>query len=107
MLFRSVLQTTHNQFIASVKQGRGDRLKDAQHPELFSGLIWTGEQALELGLIDAIGNSSYVAREVIGQTDIVDFTLEQSPFDRFAKKFGASVAERLAIWMGFNGPQLR
>lgn len=105
--WQAVLQTTHKQFIASVKQGRGDRLKDAEHPELFSGLIWSGEQALELGLIDALGNSSFVAREVIGQTEIVDFTLEESPFDRFAKKFGASVAERLAIWMGFSGPQLR
>lgn len=105
--WQEVLQTTHKQFIASVKQGRGDRLKDAEHPELFSGLIWSGEQALELGLIDALGNSSYVARDVIGQKRIVDYTLEESPFDRFAKKFGASVAERMAIWAGFNGPQLR
>ena len=105
--WQEVLQTTHKQFIGSVKQGRGDRLKDAEHPELFSGLIWSGEQALELGLIDALGNSSFVAREVIGQKEIVDFTLQESPFDRFAKKFGASVAERMAIWMGFSGPQLR
>ncbi|MCK9534221.1 MAG: signal peptide peptidase SppA [Pseudomonas sp.] len=105
--WQSVLQTTHKQFIASVKQGRGDRLKDAEHPELFSGLIWTGEQALELGLVDALGNSSYVAREVIGQAEIVDFTLEESPFDRFAKRLGASVAERIAILAGFSGPQLR
>ncbi len=105
--WETVLQTTHRQFIDSVKQGRGDRLKYQDNPELFSGLIWSGEQALGLGLIDAFGNSSYVAREVIGHTEIVDFTLEESPFDRFAKKFGASVAERLAIWMGFTGPQLR
>ena len=105
--WETVLQTTHKQFIASVKQGRGDRLKDAEHPELFSGLIWSGEQALELGLIDALGSSSYVAREVIGHEKLVDFTLEESPFDRFAKKLGASVAERIAIWAGFNGPQLR
>jgi protease-4 len=105
--WQEVLQTTHKQFIASVKQGRGERLKDAEHPELFSGLIWSGEQALELGLIDALGNSSFVASEVIGQKEIVDFTLQESPFDRFAKKFGASVAERMAIWMGFSGPQLR
>lgn len=105
--WNTVLQTTHRQFIDSVKQGRGDRLKDAEHPELFSGLVWSGEQALELGLVDALGNSSHVAREVIGQENIVDFTLEQSPFDRFAKKFGASVAERLAVWAGFHGPQLR
>lgn len=105
--WKEVLQTTHKQFIASVKQGRGDRLKDAEHPELFSGLIWSGEQALQLGLIDALGSSSFVAREVIGAKEIVDFTLQETPFDRFAKKFGASVAERLAIWAGFNGPQLR
>ena len=105
--WQAVLQTTHKQFIASVKQGRGARLKDAQYPELFSGLIWSGEQALELGLIDALGNSSFVAREVIGHKDMVDFTVSESPFDRFAKKFGASVAERMAIWAGFNGPQLR
>lgn len=105
--WQEVLQTTHKQFIASVKQGRGDRLKDAEHPELFSGLIWSGEQALQLGLIDALGSSSFVAREVIGAKEIVDFTLQETPFDRFAKKFGASVAERLAIWAGFNGPQLR
>lgn len=105
--WETVLQTTHRQFVDSVKQGRGDRLKHQEHPELFSGLIWSGEQALELGLVDALGNSSYVARDVIGQAKIIDFTLEESPFDRFAKKFGASVAERLAIWAGIHGPQLR
>ncbi|EPN63339.1 signal peptide peptidase SppA, 36K type, partial [Pseudomonas syringae pv. actinidiae ICMP 19096] len=40
--WQSVLDTTHRQFIASVKQGRGDRLKDKDYPEMFSGLIWTG-----------------------------------------------------------------
>ena len=105
--WETVLQTTHRQFIDSVKQGRGDRLKDAEHPELFSGLIWSGEQALGLGLVDALGNSSYVAREVIGHEKLVDFTLQQSPFDRFVKRFGASVADRMAIWAGFAGPQLR
>ena len=53
--WQGVLETTHKQFIASVKSGRGDRLKVEQHPELFSGLIWSGEQALELGLVDALG----------------------------------------------------
>jgi protease-4 len=105
--WQGVLETTHRQFIASVKQGRGDRLKDAEHPELFSGLIWSGEQALQLGLIDALGNTSYVAREVIGEKELVDFTLEESPFDRFAKTLGASMAERIALWMGFQGPALR
>ncbi|MDP3816276.1 S49 family peptidase [Pseudomonas sp.] len=105
--WQGVLETTHRQFIASVKRGRGDRLKDAEHPELFSGLVWSGEQALQLGLIDALGNTSYVAREVIGEKELVDFTVEESPYDRFAKTLGASMAERIALWMGFQGPALR
>ncbi len=105
--WQSVLNTTHKQFIAAVKQGRGDRLKDAEHPELFSGLIWTGEQALQLGLIDGLGNTSSVARDVIGEKELVDYTVQESPLDRFAKKIGASVAEQAAMWMGFSGPTLR
>jgi protease-4 len=105
--WQSVLETTHRQFIDSVKQGRGERLKVEEHPELFSGLIWSGEQALALGLIDKLGNSSYVARDVIGAKDIVDFTVQDSPLDHFAKKLGASVAEQLAMWVGFQGPALR
>ncbi|MNE73147.1 Peptidase family S49 [compost metagenome] len=102
-----MLDTTHKQFIDSVKKGRGDRLKDKEHPELFSGLIWSGEQALQLGLIDGLGNTSYVAREVIKEKEVVDYTIQETPFDRFAKKLGASVAERLALWMGWQGPALR
>ncbi len=105
--WQSVLNTTHKQFIAAVKQGRGERLKDADHPELFSGLIWTGEQALQLGLIDGLGNTSSVARDVIGEKELVDYTVKETPFDRFAKKLGASVAEHAAMWMGFQGPTLR
>jgi protease-4 len=105
--WQGVLDTTHKQFIASVKQGRGERLKDAEHPELFSGLVWSGEQALKLGLIDGLGNTSYVAREVIGEKEVVDFTVQESPFDRFAKTLGASMAEHAALWMGFQGPALR
>ncbi|WLG99587.1 S49 family peptidase [Pseudomonas beijingensis] len=105
--WQGVLDTTHKQFIASVKKGRGERLKDKEHPELFSGLVWSGEQALPLGLIDGLGSASSVARDVIGQKDLVDFTIEESPFDRFSKKLGASIAEHLAMWMGFQGPTLR
>ncbi|QXI27062.1 S49 family peptidase [Pseudomonas vanderleydeniana] len=105
--WQGVLDTTHNQFIASVKKGRGDRLKDKEHPELFSGLVWSGEQALPLGLIDGLGSASSVARDVIGEKKLVDFTVQESPFDRFSKKLGASMAEQLAMWMGFQGPTLR
>ena len=105
--WQGVLNVTHEQFIASVKQGRGDRLKDKEHPELFSGLVWTGQQALPLGLIDGLGSAGSVARDVIGAKELVDFTVQESPFDRFSKKLGASVAEQLAMWMGFQGPTLR
>ncbi|AZC49424.1 signal peptide peptidase SppA [Pseudomonas chlororaphis] len=105
--WQSVLDTTHRQFIVSVKQGRGERLKDKDHPELFSGLVWSGEQALQLGLIDGLGSASSVARDVVGEKELVDFTVQESPFDRFSKKLGASVAEHLAMWMGFQGPTLR
>ena len=105
--WQGVLNTTHEQFIASVKQGRGDRLKDKEYPELFSGLVWTGQQALPLGLIDGLGSASSVARDVIGEKELVDFTVQESTFDRFSKKLGASVAEQLAMWMGFQGPTLR
>ncbi|MEX6503217.1 S49 family peptidase [Pseudomonas zhanjiangensis] len=105
--WKEVLKVTHQQFIDSVVRGRGERLKVDEHPELFSGLVWSGEQALQLGLIDALGNTSYVAREVIGEKNVVDFTVRESAFDRFAKKIGASVAEHLALWMGFQGPVLR
>ena len=105
--WQGVLNVTHEQFIASVKQGRGDRLKDKDHPELFSGLVWTGQQALPLGLIEGLGNASSVARDVIGEKELVDFTVQESAFDRFSKKLGASVAEQLAMWLGFQGPTLR
>ena len=105
--WQQVLDTTHKQFIDVVKKGRGDRLKDKDHPELFSGLIWSGEQALQLGLIDGLGSTSYVAREIIKEKEVVDYTVQETAFDRFTKKLGASVAERLALWMGFQGPALR
>lgn len=105
--WKSVLETTHKQFIDSVKQGRGDRLKDKEHPELFSGLIWSGEQALQLGLIDGLGSSSYVARELVGAKDLVDYTRQDTPLDRFAKKLGASVAAYAAMQISGTSPQLR
>lgn len=105
--WQSVLATTHQQFIDSVKRGRGDRLKADAHPELFSGLIWSGEQALELGLIDGLGSSSYVARELVGTEELVDFTRKENPLERFTKRLGTSVADRIALWMGFQGPALR
>lgn len=83
---RTMLGNIHEQFINVVKEGRGDRLKD--DGTLFSGLIWTGEQSLALGLIDGLGSASYVARELIGEENIVDFTYHPSPLEQFAERLG-------------------
>jgi protease-4 len=89
----TMLADIHRQFIEVVKQGRGTRLKDA--PELFSGLIWTGQKSIELGLADAVGSVDTVARDVIKAEDIVDFTPRQNLVERFARRFGAATAEAL------------
>jgi len=103
--WKGVLNTTHRQFIAQVRQGRGDRLVD--DASLFSGLIWTGEQALELGLIDGLGSAGYVAREVVGEENIVNFTEKLSPVERLAERFGARFAKTLATELGARAPMLR
>lgn len=107
VFWEGVLNTTHLQFIAQVKNGRGDRLKD--NPKLFSGLIWTGEQALELGLIDGLGGVDFVARELAGAEEIVDFTPQDSPFESLMSKLGASMGKSMASAVGItaSGIQLR
>ena len=85
-----MLDNIHKQFINVVKEGRGDRINN--DAKLFSGLFWSGEQALELGLIDGLANSSTVARDLIGAEDIIDYTPRPNYFDRFAGKLGASIA---------------
>jgi protease-4 len=88
-----MLDNIHQQFINVVKAGRGDRLSD--NPDLFSGLFWSGEQALPLGLIDGLANSSTVARDKIGAEKIIDYTPRPDYFDRFAGSFGASISQAL------------
>ncbi|SFW29161.1 S49 family peptidase [Nitrosovibrio sp. Nv17] len=90
---REMLGDIHAQFIQVVREGRGDRLKEI--PELFSGIVWTGQRSIELGLADAMGSAEYVAREVIQAERIVDYTTREGFAERFAKRFGAVMAEAL------------
>lgn len=90
---QGMLKEIHQQFIATVRKGRGDRLKESG--ELYSGLMWTGEQSLEMGLVDALGSSSYVARDVIGAETIVDFTPRGNYLDRLAERIGMTLGETL------------
>ena len=103
--FASILGDVHQQFIDAVKEGRGDRLKD--DPTIFSGLFWSGPQALELGLIDGLASPGQVAREMIGQEEIVDYTPQVNPFDAIVGKLGVTMADRFMAMVGIGSIRLQ
>nr|WP_297351847.1 signal peptide peptidase SppA [uncultured Caldimonas sp.] len=88
---QAMLDQIHQQFIAVVKQGREGRLKET--PEMFSGLFWNGEQAVQLGLVDHFGTLDYVAREVVKAEEVIDYTPRENVAERLAKQLGASIGE--------------
>jgi protease-4 len=93
---QALMDEIHQQFIAVVREGRGKRLKEG--PDTFSGLIWSGQKSIELGLADAIGSLDHVAREVIKAESIVDFTEKENLAEKFARRLGAGAAEALGGW---------
>ncbi len=101
---QQMLEEIHQQFIQVVRQGRGKRLKET--PDMFSGLIWTGEQGIALGLADALGSTESVARDVIKAENIVDYTPQEGFAERFAKRFGVAMAQTLnpltRSWFGLR-----
>jgi len=88
---QAMLNQIHEQFIGVVKTGRGDRLKES--PEMFSGLFWTGQQAVDMGLADALGSLDSVARDVVKASEVVDYTRHENVAERLAKRFGAAMGE--------------
>jgi protease-4 len=99
-----MLKEIHDQFIAVVKQGRGDKLK-VQNGELFSGLIFTGEKSVAIGLADALGSVDSVARDVVKAERLVDYTLQEGVLDRLGRRFGAAAGE--SIVKSLRGAALR
>jgi len=95
-----MLDVVHQQFIAKVKAGRGSRLHITN--DVFSGLVWTGEQAKSMGLIDGFGSSEEVSRDVIKIKEAVDYTEQGNAFEQFAKKLGAEVAVHLPVVLGMK-----
>src|SRR5262252_2584572 len=91
---QSMLDDIHQQFIDVVKKGRGKRLKET--PDIFSGLLWTGDKSVELGLADGFGSVDYVAREVIKAEEVFEYSKKQDIMERFARRFGAAMASALA-----------
>lgn len=88
---QTMLDEVHKQFIEVVRAGRGTRLKET--PEIFSGLFWSGQQAIALGLADQLGNLDFVAREIVKAEDIVDYTRRDNVAERLVKRFGAAMGE--------------
>jgi len=95
---QSLLNNIHQQFIDVVKTGRGKRLKET--PEMFSGLMWTGEQSIELGLADAYGSVDSVARDVIQAEKVLDYSVKDNIAERFAKRLGAGAVN--SFWKGLS-----
>ena len=102
---QQMLDQVHKQFIEVVRAGRGDRLKET--PQTFSGLFWTGQQAVEMGLADQLGNLDYVAREVVKAEDIIDYTQRENVAERLAQRFGAAVGAGAVKALQASGLQLR
>jgi protease-4 len=102
---QGLLDNLHQQFIGAVKQGRGERLKGGE--ELFSGLFWTGEESVGLGLSDGLGSPGYVAREVIGVEETVDYSQQRDLFERFAERIGTAFATTFAQLTGAATPVFR
>jgi protease-4 len=88
---QAMLDQIHTQFIQVVKKGRGDRLKET--PDTFSGLFWSGQQAVDMGLADSLGSLDGVAREVVKAPDVVDYTQRENVAERLVKRFGAAMGE--------------
>lgn len=91
---QSMLNQIHQQFITVVKEGRGDRLKET--PETFSGLFWTGQQAVTIGLADQLGSLDMVARDVVKAEEVIDYTRRENTVERLVKRFGTSVGTSMA-----------
>lgn len=102
---QKLIDDVHQQFIAVVREGRGKRLKET--PDMFSGLIWTGDKSVELGLADGFGTLDSVARDVIKAEDIVDYTQKEGLAEKVAKRFGAAAASTLAETVLRSSPLLR
>lgn len=102
---QTLLDDIHRQFIGVVREGRGKRLKET--PDMFSGLIWTGQKSVDLGLADAFGSMEYVAREVIKAENIVDYTQKDNIAEKFARRLGAGAASALLELMLRQAPLLR
>ncbi len=102
---QTLMKDVHQQFIGVVREGRGPRLKET--PEMFTGLVWTGQKSVELGLADGIGSLESVARDVVKAEAIVDYTQKENIAEKFARRFGASAANAVMEFALRYSPGIR
>lgn len=100
-----MLDNVHQQFIQDVKKGRGNRLKE--NPQMFSGLVWTGSEALPLGIIDGFGNMQSVARDIIKNTTVVDYTVKTNLLDELTNRISSSFVGEIASELGIKKGGIR
>ena len=91
---QGLINQVHGQFITAVKEGRGNRLKET--PDMFSGLVWTGEESIKNGIADAYGDDRTVAKDLIGAEKLEDFTQKEELFDKLVGKMGAAFGHALS-----------
>ena len=103
----TALKETHRAFIQNVRDGRGTRLKEKENEFLFSGLFWSGEEALKLGLIDGFADAQWIAKELVKAKDLVDYSPTLTLIDKISRRVGASMATKLLLESGLMERGLR
>lgn len=88
---QNMLNQIHQQFIDVVRKGRGKRLREQE--DVFNGLIWTGQQAVQMGLADSLGSTTSVARDVVKHEKVVDYTYSENMTERLIKRLGMAVGQ--------------
>jgi protease-4 len=99
--FETMLGNIHQEFIRVVKESRGDKLK-GDDEVLFSGDFWTGHEAVELGLVDGIGDLASVMKDEFGVKHAINYSPSPSIFERANKIFSSKVSLDLGDIAGYR-----
>ncbi|WP_274570780.1 S49 family peptidase [Neisseria leonii] len=91
-IWQEMLNDIHQEFIKAVREGRKGRLKEQQFPDLFSGRIYTGNEAQKAGLIDGFGDIYSVSRDEFDAPELVDYTPEDDELTRLlGRRLGSEI----------------
>jgi len=106
---RSEMHRAYDLFLARVAEGRGLTLE--QVDDVARGRVWTGKQALEVGLVDELGDfetALALAKELAGLNVEKDYTIlhvRPGRHERLPQRFAQQEAVRAAaqLWLGGTG----